>query len=160
MKQTALAVLSIALLFISPFTSAATITVDGWCLDVARNIKVGEGDKGREVNAWPECHKRANQQWKVEDGLIKSKFDGKTWCLDVSESTKVGAGNAGRNVIVWPECHGGKNQKWEVKDGSIRSMKNGWCLDRSNDLKIGNQGLNVMVWPKCHGGKNQKWTIK
>lgn len=161
MKKTTLAFLSVALFSTSPFISAATITVDGWCLDVAREIKVGGGNAGREVIAWPQCHNGKNQQWKIEKGLIKSNWNGKTWCLDVNMSAKVGTSKAGRNVIVWP-CYGGINQKWEVKDGFIRSQANGWCLDRGVNLNIGlnKKGRNVIVWPDCHGQKIQKWAIK
>jgi hypothetical protein len=158
MKKTALAFLSVALFSTSPLISAATITVDGWCLDVAREIGVGGNNAGREVVAWPGCHKGKNQQWKIENGLIKSNWNGKTWCLDVHMAAPIGAG---RDVIVWP-CHGGKNQKWEVKNGFIRSQANGWCLDRVAHLKIGwkKKGRNVIVWPHCHGQKNQKWAIQ
>lgn len=141
---------------------AVTIKVEGWCLDVAREIKIGGGDKGRQVIAWPECHGEKNQKWKIENGLIKSMWDDKEWCLDVAREIPVGTKKQGLEVIVWPNCHGGKNQKWEVKEGFIHNAEKGWCLDKGVDLKIGtgDKGLNVIIWPDCHGNANQKWSIE
>jgi hypothetical protein len=73
----------------------------GKCLDVKGNSLAN----GTSVILWP-CHGKANQQWKLLDGLIVG-LAGK--CLDVK-----GGGSAnGTPLILWP-CHGKANQRWQI----------------------------------------------